>query len=357
MEHIKHIEIKNFKSIRHVKIDGCKKINVFIGYPNVGKSNVLEGLGLFCIENDKFSVADAMRFEETSTVFFNGNIHASAEITLNHIAKIKLDYSESVLKFERYDLADRLGFDVSDEKEKQFLHDVPVHPSIHFDYSTETKRIHDFSGALMRAKEPISKVLKYDFRKDIEHRRNQSGVLAMPFGENIFDIISTNDSLRRSVSDLFGFYGLEILFDSRAQKFAILKRTKQGIFTMPYKLVADTLQRLIFFEAAILSNENSILIFEEPEAHMFPPYIKKLTADLLADKTNQYFIATHSPYVLDELILEAGEDLSVYLVGYEDGETTVRALTHDDLVEVRQYGVDLFFNLESYLENGQVNHS
>ena len=41
MQKIDNIEIKNFKSIRHQKIEGCKRINVFIGYPNVGKSNIL----------------------------------------------------------------------------------------------------------------------------------------------------------------------------------------------------------------------------------------------------------------------------------------------------------------------------
>src|ERR1700744_1416232 len=46
---IKNIEIENFKSIRHQTIDGCKRINVFIGYPNVGKSNILEALSLFSL--------------------------------------------------------------------------------------------------------------------------------------------------------------------------------------------------------------------------------------------------------------------------------------------------------------------
>ena len=46
MNFIDNIEIKNFKSIRHQKIEGCKKVNVFIGYPNVGKSNILEAISL-----------------------------------------------------------------------------------------------------------------------------------------------------------------------------------------------------------------------------------------------------------------------------------------------------------------------
>ncbi|TAD83780.1 MAG: hypothetical protein EAY75_14425 [Bacteroidetes bacterium] len=357
MEKIKHIEIKNFKSIRHVKIDECRKINVFIGYPNVGKSNILEALGLFCVENDKFFFHDAMRFEETSTVFFNGSISEAAEIKLDEQARIRLKYDGSFLKFERHDNRSYIAAESESKAEKNNQIKYVNRPAIAFNYNTTTKKFEDFRGTWTAFEAPTRRFLKYDFKKSVDYERNQSQTLAMPFGENIFDVISSNDKLRASVSQLFEFYNMEILFDSREQKFTILKRTKQGIFTIPYKLVADTLQRLIFFEAAVLSNQNSILIFEEPEAHMFPPYIKKLTGELLSDKTNQYFIATHSPYVLDELILEAGDDLSVYLVGYEDGETMVRGLSHDELIEVRQYGIDLFFNLESYLENGQVHHS
>lgn len=40
MDIIKDISIKNFKSLEEVKIQGCKTFNLFIGRPNVGKSNI-----------------------------------------------------------------------------------------------------------------------------------------------------------------------------------------------------------------------------------------------------------------------------------------------------------------------------
>ena len=42
---ITKLSIANFKSIRQLDID-CKKINLFIGEPNTGKSNILEALAL-----------------------------------------------------------------------------------------------------------------------------------------------------------------------------------------------------------------------------------------------------------------------------------------------------------------------
>jgi AAA15 family ATPase/GTPase len=40
-----NLEISNFKLIKHLGLD-CKRINLFIGEPNTGKSNILEALGI-----------------------------------------------------------------------------------------------------------------------------------------------------------------------------------------------------------------------------------------------------------------------------------------------------------------------
>jgi AAA15 family ATPase/GTPase len=46
---IKHAHITNFKSIRDLRLEDCQRINLFIGYPNVGKSNLIEALSLFSV--------------------------------------------------------------------------------------------------------------------------------------------------------------------------------------------------------------------------------------------------------------------------------------------------------------------
>lgn len=61
---IQTLKIKNFKSIKSMKLD-CKRINLFIGQPNVGKSNILEAIGLLSfIGNGKQENIDGfLRFE------------------------------------------------------------------------------------------------------------------------------------------------------------------------------------------------------------------------------------------------------------------------------------------------------
>ncbi|MGF2413229.1 MAG: hypothetical protein ACQUYJ_12935, partial [Ferruginibacter sp.] len=85
----------------------------------------------------------------------------------------------------------------------------------------------------------------------------------------------------------------------------------------------------------------------------FPPYISKFTSDIIFDKNdNQYFIATHSPFVLNDFMEDMDkEDLSIYVVGLTNGETVVRRLTDEEITEIYQYGIDLFFNLENFLKD------
>jgi AAA15 family ATPase/GTPase len=327
MNFIDNLEIKNFKSIRHQKIEGCKKINVFIGYPNVGKSNILEAISAlqFCKSN-KGSFHDFCRFENVAELFFEANINESAIISYNNNCSVNIKYgNEGNVEF----FTSRYGSDGE-------VNGIGYEPStIEID------------------------VFKYLFqlnnsKKNIYTLKN----LQSPFGENLFLLIGKDKNLRKDLNLLLADYNIRLLIDKVSNSLRLIKEINEdSIFQLSYSLLADTLQRLFFYKAAIYSNRNSVLIFEEPEANMFPPYIKKLTTDILFDKTNQFFLATHSPYVLDELILEAGEDLSVYLVDYKDGETIIHHLSREDLSEIRQYGVDLFFNIESYLKHGQVNNS
>ena len=76
MDHfIDHIDISNFKSIRHLAVSGFKRINLFIGRPNVGKSNILEALSLFSIPyvwEGSRKLTDLVRLENQRELFYEG---------------------------------------------------------------------------------------------------------------------------------------------------------------------------------------------------------------------------------------------------------------------------------------------
>jgi predicted ATPase len=74
-----------------------------------------------------------------------------------------------------------------------------------------------------------------------------------------------------------------------------------------------------------------------------------LTQEMIYKRDNQYFIATHSPFILNDLLENGRNDLAVFVVHYEDHETKVRKLSVDEMHDVFQSGVDLFTNNESFV--------
>jgi AAA15 family ATPase/GTPase len=338
MKFIDNIEIKNFKSIRDAKINDCKRVNIFIGYPNVGKSNILEALCLFCITHEtKFT--DFIRVKEDPTLFFNGFINNTIEITINGLFQISCKYSLGELQIvERY---------------------LEKYSNSEITFRTPTLKENYFRNfSFSRAKAPEATVpelnfKKYEFKKGGTKKITQYSSLDIPFGENIFSIIQTDEQIYEEASALLKDYGLELLYDSGLQAFTIFKRTDKGIFTVPYDLLADTLQRLIFYKTAILSNRDSVLLFEEPEAHMFPPYISKFTTAVIHDANeNQFFIETHSPFVINDFMDNLkSEELAIYIVSFkkETGETQINRMSETDMHEAYQFGYDFFMNINKFI--------
>lgn len=370
MSIINDIEIKNFKSIRHQKIEGCKRINVFVGPPNVGKSNILEGLGLFSIDFDCKNFSDFVRMGKSTTLFFNGSIERSAQIILNKYFRAKAKYKKGEVHITLEE--DRLneGFENLDK----WIHEGNISNSdledklivrANFNVKEDVNKIENYNGypslnlyenlngdkAMMRG-HTKSSILKYEYQKNIQYDSKDASHLDQPFGENIFEIISTKEELNNSIIKILEAYGLNFLYDSESQEYKILKIIGKKIFTVPYFMTADTLRRLIFHEAAILSNNNSVLLFEEPESQMYPPFISKLTSSIINDENkNQFFIATHSPFVLNDFMENAKDDLAIYLVDYkkETGETIINKMSDENMHEAYQFGYDFFLNIKQFL--------
>lgn len=353
MEYIKDIEIKNFKSIRHQVIEGCKRINVFIGYPNTGKSNILEAIGSFSsllVNENYFRFNEICRVRHFTELFFNKDYRDATNVILNNKILLELIINPSnELELRTHRLVDHSGNPEVDGLGNRHPDNIFSATINNKDYLFRISR----STSVSQFKDIVGPIRKYEFKNDVIINQQRPFVLSFPFGDNLLDILQRDSNLRKEIATLFDDYNLKLFIDGEEIKFLKYLNDGTGV-SIPYHQVADTLRRLIFYKAAILSNKDSILLFEEPEAHMFPPYIKTFTTDIIFDKTNQFFIATHSPYVLNALLEDAADDLAVYLVYYNAGETKIKLMLQQDLEEVREYGVDLFFNLESYLKHGQV---
>ena len=81
---INHIHISNFKSLKDVTLDQCRRINLIIGKPNVGKSNLLEAMSLFCLPYLKYtrkrSIQQFIRTDNDAELFFDGHVDSPISV-------------------------------------------------------------------------------------------------------------------------------------------------------------------------------------------------------------------------------------------------------------------------------------
>ena len=322
---IDNIYIRNFKSISTCEISNCRRINLFIGRPNVGKSNIIEALSTFTIpylrENSSKKLSNLIRIENETELFHNGNWESGSEISTN-LFRCNIEFNpKEALRFFLDANGENYAAKVGDKMNVSAL-------STQSDFQTNIK--------------------KYSYKHNVIYKRGHSRYLLPPFGSNLLSIIENYEELKNDVLRLFADYKLEVAFDKSSQTIKIIQKNEDGIFLIPYNSIADTLQRIIFYKAAIISNDNTILLFEEPEAHSFPPYMSHLTQQMIHKSDNQFFVATHSPYILNDLLEHATDELAVFNVDYQDKQTQIRELSRSELHDIMQYGVDVFTNNEMF---------
>jgi hypothetical protein len=318
---IKKLSIERFKSIRQLNID-CRRINLFIGEPNVGKSNILEALGfLSWCGRLNASLNEYVRIQLAQDLFYDRIVDQPILIRAHGD-----EVCAVAVSFERD------GFHVRSGNED--------HPRISIDYRG------NHGGRTM---DECKGIKAYRFRVFDTFANPEVGSLACPSGNNLVSLIQGSKALRDRVQNYFEEYGLRVYVKPHEKSIEIVKQGDGILIGYPYALVSDTLQRMVFFAAAMETNQGATLVFEEPEAHTFPYFTKQMGEEIGLETANQYFIATHNPYLLSAILEKADKtDVAVFVTYFKDFETKVRQLADNQLSEM--LGGDPFFMSQRFVE-------
>jgi len=319
---LKNISIANYKSIRKLTLQ-AKRVNVFIGEPNTGKSNIIEALGLFSggnISQDVFQ--ELFRFRTLADLFFDQQVS-------NPIA-INADNNIRYLEFGNGAFALR-----------QVTNGSVQQGGIRID---QQGRFSNWLGG-------FGSVKLYQFKASAQINFPDYESLNPPFGQNLISILYTNKSLRRKVSDLFKSRGFRIEIKPVEMQMSLAKSIDDELYSFPYESISETWRRIVFYMALLETNQNSTILLDEPETNTFPFYTAYLAERIALDQTNQFFLTTHNPYILGSIVGKTpAKDLAVFVVSMENFTTKVQSVSSEGLSKILDYGPDAFLNLDKLVQ-------
>lgn len=190
MQMIKSLQINNYKSINHLEVD-CSRINVFVGEPNAGKSNILEALDLSYLSwllhsnnlsemagYDKVDIKDFFRAGKVDKLFHLGDTTKPISVITNG-----LTVSEYQLR-------------LNTEEDKNI-----------FEWSNSNGSFTEFSNDFIPKENTqyySCPIKPFRFKDNIQSHDSGNYIhnLMPPFGNNLYNVILRNKSLQETIKDL-----------------------------------------------------------------------------------------------------------------------------------------------------------
>lgn len=323
---IRHLKIENFKSIKTLDFD-CGRINIFIGRPNSGKSNILESLSLlsytaFGISTGQY-IKEFVRVEKAVDLFHRG--------VLDHPIVISVNGDPGTTLEVKYHNGSFKGIINNNE---------------------EVFRFESNLSGTFNQKETFAFTRYYIFKPAFFFGNAEPGSLIPPRGRNFLTAVLTSEEIRSFVSRFLRDFGLKLNPRQHESKIEVQKEIDEIVFSFPYTQVSDTVQSIIFYCVAMKSNRDATLVFEDPGMHAFPYYNKYLGERIALDASNQYFICTHNPYFLLSVMSKAPKkDIKVFITHLKDESTRVKELREKEISQLLDLKDDPFFSIDAYLED------
>lgn len=310
MDGFKNIEIKNFRGIDTLKIDGFSRVNAFLGQNNSGKSSVLEAISLLTGMGNPDSPLNMNRlrtrnlfspFKDLYYLFYNMDV------------KMPLEISSEQFDGEIRDLRLKLTYVFNEQAARQEngLNGVPP--------VSETKT---FLNTLCMDFDIVSPSGKRSYQSSMT--ANQEGIIsdrkpAADYLEKNTSVYLTADlwsiNLASQLSELFKRKQKSVvlqrlsLFDHRIVDVDILQDDIYIEFEnvpekLPLRMTGDGLRRYLNIVAASANPTNNIILIDEIDNGLHYSAYKKLWEAIfsLATTTNkQVFVTTHSKETLSRL--------------------------------------------------------
>jgi predicted ATPase len=379
------LHIQNFKSIRSVILHP-RRVNLVIGQPNVGKSTLLEAmslLGSLAYEQKKKFMGSFIRYEKAQHLFHDNivsniiKVETDRDVCLLGRNGQTKNYQYASFSQETYrGMGCRLATLPGSSETLLPANDGALLNGLCAQLATPPANLlgyqyaefdrygllneAGFNGPCLASAPPWQPraVKPYRFRRNTKMgERRVDSTLFPPYGDNLVHVLEAHPDLRQEFAALFAAHGLKLRVRVDAGRFEVVKEIDGISYAYPYSCTGDTLQRFGFYLAVLESNQRSVILLEEPEAHSYPTYITELGKRIATSQGNQFFVTTHSPYLVTEVLenmvpYERREpELAVFVAYYQNFETKVRQLSDDEVRCIRRNSIDVFHSLNKFVQH------
>lgn len=323
----KYFGIKNYRSFGSdgVYLDSLKKINVFIGKNNSGKSNILrfiKRVQQVAMNVDRtFFQTDyhkrnqqapsiILRFNEKDMIEKGDPANDEFEASVN-LYTIEIDYDDSFLRKYNNKALLKMQSQYSGNGDEALIKliktgiDRKIRHS--FDQFKKVEYIPQFRQIIEAEKyEKDENLLKSDFNgNDVVERMFK--MQNPDIGEEAHRI--KFDNIQKFVRELLKNDQLTIQVPNTKDKIIIEMNGER----LPLSQLGTGIHQLVILCCALEIFTDTIFCIEEPEIHLHPELQRKFL-DLLKRTQNRYFITTHS-----NVFLDYDDNVSIYHVTH-DGE-------------------------------------
>lgn len=364
------IEISGFKSIKKPVEFNLAPLNILLGPPASGKSNILDAIAIlgyfarFLFFDKEYggnpanieSLPIIARFNEPPQLFNYSNLANPIKISIksgdNPINTLRIFYERGKLNVILNDK--NLPWDLMNYQPEPIK---AAHSAIASLSSAESElydaRLYGYDRyGLASTQCPNDYTCSFPLRLKGVRKKDFPGSILSEFGWNALSLIKSSAniivSLNRKLRDYLD-QEIEVRYLRRGELIVF----DYGI-EIEFTSVSDSIFRVLYYLMSIQSALNYaklkgeekkfILLLEEPEAHIFPFFLD-LLVDQIKDATKDLYviITTHNP-IFSSMVWDKVEKLSTYYTTRDDvGNTLISELDVKKLTDELKTSEDILF--------------
>ena len=306
---LQEFHIRNFKAFKNLELNDFKKVNIFVGKPNTGKTSILEALSLFLAKHPQMLISlldersmlgDDTCFESLFFDYKSDNVITlesdleKLELSLN-FENQSLVISEQTAYIDRsnsYNLKNSLKFSFESKNNE------PLSANISFNKIGSHQTAYNVSIGENDNKTFTSSLNSIEFIAGLKNREYFN-----KFVDNLSTVLADNEKAKELQQKVKKFaLGIEDLKFVGRNK--ILVQQKDLQHAIDFRLLGQGFQSYIFILVAILSGKKYIIIDEIENGLHFKSIDLLLESIFQSPKDTQFFITTHNEELLQKLVLK-----------------------------------------------------